>query len=57
MTIERNLLQDALIEIKSLRHQLEIRNARLDMFDAVMSALHGEPARQRNGYSHPDIAW
>jgi len=36
---EKELLQRALGEIKSLRKQNELMTARLDMFDAVMSAL------------------
>ena len=51
------LLRDALEEINSLRRQRELANARLNMFDAVMSALHGQPAHEKNGGMHPDIAY
>lgn len=54
---EKELLSRALSEIKSLRNRNELMRARLDMFDAVMSALHGQPATQRDGLMHPDIAY
>lgn len=54
---EKELLERALAEIKGLRRQNEIMRARLDMFDNVMSALHGSPAREQNGLMHPDIAY
>jgi len=54
---ERKLLRQALHEIQSLRRQRELMSARLDMFDSVMSALHGQPARQGGGLMSPDIAY
>lgn len=54
---EKELLTRALSEIKGLRSRNEIMAARLDMFDAVMSALHGQPARQSGGLMHPDIVY
>lgn len=53
---EKELLTRALDEIQTLRRQNEVAAARLDMFDAVMSALHGTPAHNRSGAMHPDIA-
>lgn len=54
----KELLQRALSEIKDLRRRNELNSARLDMFDAVMSALHGQPARQGGGLlMTPDIAY
>lgn len=53
---EKELLERALSEIKSLRNQNQLMRARLDMFDSVMSALHGSPARQSDGLMTPDIA-
>ncbi len=54
---EKELLERALSEINGLRKSNEIMRARLDMFDAVMSALHGQPARETQGMMHPDIAY
>lgn len=54
---EKELLIRALSEIKGLRSRNEIMTARLDMFDAVMSALHGKPAHQTTGMMHPDIVY
>lgn len=54
---EKELLERALSEIRGLRKQNELSRARLDMFDAVMSALHGTPAREGVGMMHPDIAY
>ena len=54
---EKELLQSALNEIKSLRKSNQLMAARLDMFDAVMSALHGQPAQQRDGLMSPDIVY
>lgn len=54
---EKELLERALSEINGLRRQNEMMRARLDMFDAVMSALHGQPAREGTGLMSPDIAY
>ena len=54
---EKELLERALSEIKSLRNQNQLMSARLEMFDAVMSALHGQPARESGGMMAPDIAY
>jgi hypothetical protein len=54
---EKELLQRALSEIKSLRNRNQLMAARLDMFDAVMSALHGQPARENSGLMSPDIVY
>ena len=54
---EKELLQRALSEITELRNQNKLMRARLDMFDAVMSALHGQPARESGGLMYPDIAY
>jgi hypothetical protein len=54
---EKELLERALSEIMGLRRQNEIMNARLSMFDAVMSALHGTPAHEQRGVMSPDIAY
>lgn len=53
----KELLQRAVSEIKSLRREQELMRARLDMFDAVMSALHGRPAHPDGGLMSPDIVW
>lgn len=52
---EKQLLEHALNEINSLRRSNELMRARLDMFDAVMSALHGQPARENGGLMSPDV--
>lgn len=54
---EKELLTYALREIKSLRRQNEINSARLNMFDDIMSALHGQPAKQKGELMHPDIVY
>jgi hypothetical protein len=54
---EKELLQRALSEIRGLRESNKLMAARLEMFDAVMSALHGQPAHNNKGYMHPDIAF
>lgn len=54
---EKELLTRALSEIRGLRERNKIMSARLDMFDAVMSALHGQPARESSGLMHPDIVY
>lgn len=54
---EKELLERALSEINSLRNQNQLMRARLDMFDNIMSALHGEPARERLRALEPDIAY
>jgi len=53
----KELLESALNEIQSLRRQNELMKARLDMFDAVMSALHGQPALDRQGLMALDVAY
>lgn len=54
---EKELLERALSEIKGLRRQNELMRARLDMFDNVMSALHGQPAHETRGAMSPDIGY
>lgn len=54
---ETDLLKRALAEINSLRNQNELMRARLDMFDAVMSALHGQPATHHDRVMAPDVAY
>lgn len=54
---EKELLERSLSEINSLRRQNELMRTRLDMFDSVMSALHGQPATQRDGLMAPDVAY
>lgn len=54
---EKELLQRAVSEIRGLRRERDISNARLQMFDDVMSALHGKPALPQNGAMHPDIVY
>lgn len=54
---EKELLQGALNEINGLRKSNELMRARLDMFDDIMSALHGQPAINKGGLMHPDIAY
>lgn len=54
---DKEILERALSEIKTLRNQNQLMTARLDMFDAVMSALHGTPSQGRLVAMHPDIAF
>lgn len=51
------LLKVASSEIKGLRKSNREMSLRLGMFDDVMSALHGQPARSSHvmGLGHPDI--
>jgi hypothetical protein len=53
----KELLERAAIEIKSLRQENALMRARLQMFDSVMSALHGQPAQQSEGLMAPDIVY
>lgn len=57
MKEEQNLLQRAASEIRSLRRSNELMSAKLEMFDNVMSALHGQPATNRSGAMAPDVVW
>lgn len=50
----KNLLIDANHEIKILRRQNELMNARLEMFDAMTQLLHTNPATKNCGMS-PDV--
>lgn len=54
---ELELLQYAATEIKSLRRQNELMNARLEMFDNMMAVLHTTPASKYNGGMSPDIVY
>lgn len=54
---EKELLQRALVEINALRNQNEMMQARLDMFDDIMSALHGTPARKMGVVMNFDIVY
>lgn len=57
MTQERQMLQEAANEIKSLRRQNELMAARLEVFDKCMLLLHTPPAYQAQGGMHPDLVW
>ncbi len=50
------LLQEATIEIRSLRRQNELMRARLDMFDSVNAILHTQVATRNEGMS-PDLVF
>lgn len=52
----KSLLLRAASEIRSLRQQNKLMNARLEMFDSVMILLHSSPAQKSQGMSE-DIAW
>lgn len=54
---DQELLERALLEIRTLRRQNELMQARLSMFDDVMSALHGKPATHSMGAISPDIEY
>lgn len=54
---EKELFERALQEIKNLRSQRALMKARLDMFDDVMSALHGKPGSNQEGLMAPDIVY
>lgn len=45
--VPKYLLVRAVSEIQHLREENKIMSARLEMFDAVMSALHGQPYQKR----------
>ena len=54
----KELLQLASSEIKSLRRQNEIMSARLDMFDNMMCILYATPGRENGkGMMHPDVVF
>lgn len=50
------LLNEAVLEIKSLRRRNEIMSARLDMFDSINAMLHTRIAENSQGMS-PDLCW
>lgn len=54
---EHSKMKEAAAEIRSLRRQIELKDARLDMFDQMMVLLHSEPARRTGMGMSPDIAW
>ena len=53
---EQDLLQRAINEIKQLRSQNSLMNARLDMFDKMMVLFHTQPA-YAGGQMSPDLVW
>lgn len=57
MNETQELLHRAVLEINSLRRSNELMSAKLEMFDNVMSALHGQPAANRRGGMSPDLVW
>lgn len=54
---EKRLLQDAVNEIKALRHQNELKTARLDVYDEMMRLFHTEPKYRPGGLMHPDVVY
>lgn len=52
---DKELFQRAREEIRTLRRENEILDAKVSTFDAVMSALHGKPATRSQGAMHPDV--
>lgn len=56
MSNKLELLQDAALEIKSLRKQNELMAARLDVFDKMILLLHTPPNYQSHGMSE-DLVW
>jgi hypothetical protein len=54
---EKQMLQEAVIELKSLRNQNQLMRARLDVFDSMMMVLRTEPARSGSGLMHPDVVY
>jgi len=52
---ETQLLERAISEIEHLRKEIESMKARLGMFDDIMSALHGTPARPIGGFVAIDV--
>lgn len=56
MEKELELLSRANAEIKNLRRQNELMNARLEMFDSINAILHTQVASQSQGMS-PDLVW
>jgi hypothetical protein len=55
MSPMRNLLLDAMHEIRALRRQNEILSAKVEMIDLFACVLHTEPARRSQGAA-PDVA-
>lgn len=56
MEQELELLGRANAEIKNLRRQNELMNARLEMFDSINAILHTQVASKSQGMS-PDLVW
>lgn len=56
MEKEHQLLKEAANEIRNLRGQNQLMNARLEMFDCMMAVLNTDIARKSQGMS-PDLVW
>ena len=52
----RDLLTDAIHEIRSLRRQNEILSAKVEVMDFFAMVLHTTPAQPSQGFS-PDVAY
>lgn len=57
MTTEQSLLQESVYEIKRLRKDNELMNARLTMFDSMMMMLHTTPAYKGQGMCAEDLVY
>jgi len=56
MQNEKQLLTEAVTEIRMLRKENELMRARLEMFDAINKILHTQPASISQGMS-PNLVW
>lgn len=56
MEKEKQLLINAVHEIRRLRNDNLLMAARLEMFDAINAILHTKPAERSQGVS-PDLVW
>ena len=57
ITVEKSLLSQSIGEIKSLRRSNELMSARLQMFDDMMSVLHGQAGFRDRGGMSPDVVF
>lgn len=53
----KHLLQSAANEIRALRRENEILNAKVEVMELFACTLHTSPARKNLGAMHPDVLY
>jgi hypothetical protein len=54
---EKQMLQHAIGEIKTLRASNQLMSARLEVYDQMMRLFHTQPNYGSHGMMHPDIVY